>query len=158
LLNGVPNEPDNLDLVLFADFMRFLAPPPRGAITRDVRLGNLVFHRIGCSQCHVQLLVTGSNSVLALHRVAFQPFSDFLLHDMGSLGDGIPQDNATATEIRTSPLWGLSAQTRFLHDARAVTIEEAILAHDGQGKVAGDRFRYLNESDRRTLLAFLRSL
>src|SRR5207302_10409015 len=57
----------------------------------------------------------------------FHPFSDFLLHDMGSLGDGIVQGPAGVQMMRTAPLWGLRAEERLLHDARAATPEEAIL-------------------------------
>ena len=35
---------------------------------------------------------TGSSPVAALNSVTFHPYSDFLLHDMGSLGDGIAQN------------------------------------------------------------------
>ena len=41
---------------------------------------------------------------------AFQPFSDFLVHDMGTLGDGIGNDGdsvAVTRRMRTAPLWGL---------------------------------------------------
>jgi CxxC motif-containing protein (DUF1111 family) len=49
-------------------------------------------------------------------------YSDLLLHDMGSLGDGIVQGAAGATEMRTAPLWGLRGRTTFLHDGRAATL------------------------------------
>jgi CxxC motif-containing protein (DUF1111 family) len=77
---------------------------------------------------------------------------------MGSLGDGIVQGDATGREIRTSPLWGLRLITTFLHDGRATTIDAAILAHDGQGRAARDRFAALNARDKARLLAFLKSL
>jgi CxxC motif-containing protein (DUF1111 family) len=72
--------------------------------------------------------------------VTFHPYSDFLLHDMGSLGDGITQNNATGKLMRTAPLWGLRKITTYLHDGRATTLNDAILAHAGQGKKARDRF------------------
>lgn len=88
----------------------------------------------------------------------FHPLSDFLLHDMGRLGDGIEQGTATDREMRTSPLWGLRELPFFLHDGRAETVEEALLLHDGQGKGARNRFNKLNNRDRTTLLEFLDSL
>jgi len=96
--------------------------------------------------------------VKALDRVEYAPYSDFLLHDMGSLGDGIEQAAASGTQMRTAPLWGLRVATSLLHDGRATTIEEAILAHDGQGLKARNRFEALRDRDRQALLAFLESL
>jgi CxxC motif-containing protein (DUF1111 family) len=158
LPNGVPNEPDNEDLVLFSDFMRFLAPPPRGDEDAQTRAGSVIFSAIGCANCHVPLLRTGRSNVAALDRVTFRPFSDFLLHDMGSLGDGIVQGDAGPREMRTAPLWGVSRQSTFLHDGRATTLEEAIFAHVGQGQESRNRFIRLTPARRRQLLAFLRSL
>lgn len=141
-----------------ADFMRFLGPPPRGPITPDVLAGEQVFARIGCESCHVSTLQTGPNANPALHRVTYHPYSDFLLHDMGSLNDGIEQDGAHAHEMRTPPLWGMRTINRFLHDGRATGIEAAIEGHDGQGRGAKERFHALNATERAQLIAFLRSL
>src|SRR5438132_1232828 len=117
-----------------------------------------LFPQTGCASCHVRSLTTGASPVAALQFQTFQPYSDFLLHDMGSLGDGIEQGQATGGEMRTAPLWGLRLFTAFLHDGRAGTIEEAILAHDGQGRAARDRFAALPAEERVTLVAFLRTL
>ncbi|MBI3455003.1 MAG: thiol oxidoreductase, partial [Candidatus Rokubacteria bacterium] len=73
-------------------------------------------------------------------------------------GDGLEQGRASGREMRTAPLWGLRARTRFLHDGRATTIEGAILAHEGQGETVRNRFAALHFRDRRHLLAFLNSL
>ncbi len=146
---------DGEDLARFADFMTFLAPPQ--LLPGSVR-GEAVAARTGCLDCHVPMLVTAPNAVAALSRRTLRPFSDFLLHDMGTLGDGIVQGAAGAREMRTAPLWGLRTQTRLLHDGRAATITEAILAHDGQGKHARDRFAALDDSERAALLAFLGTL
>src|SRR2546426_4963945 len=48
-----------------------------------------------------QTLRTGANAVAALNKVTYHPFSDFLLHDMGALGDGITQNQATGRLMRT---------------------------------------------------------
>jgi CxxC motif-containing protein (DUF1111 family) len=152
------DEPDNEDIESFADFMRLLGPPPRGAITDAVRAGADVFQRIGCASCHRPALRTGRSPVGALNNVTFFPYSDLLLHDMGSLGDGIAQGDARRREMRTAPLWGLRVLTTFLHDGRATSVAGAILAHDGQGRAARERFARLRDVDRRRLLAFLNSL
>ena len=155
---GDPNESDIEDVVLFTDFMTFLAPPPRGPITADVRKGEKLFAAIGCADCHVPALYTGHHASRALRYRKVAAYSDFLLHDMGELGDGIEQGQAHGTEMRTAPLWGLRTQPNFLHDGRASTPEEAVLQHKGQGSYSRDRFQRLSQRDREGLLAFLNSL
>ena len=142
----------------FTDFMTLLGPPPRGAITRQVLAGELVFLKVGCAGCHLPVLETGRSSIAALDRVKFFPFSDFLLHDMGSLGDGIAQGRANGREMRTAPLWGLRVRSTFLHDGRAISVADAILAHDGQGARAKQLFNALTPNEVNNLLAFLNSL
>ena len=151
-------EDDGSGVQAFADFMTFLAPPPRGPVTRQAVAGELVFLKLGCAGCHLPVLQTGRNAVRALDRVRFFPFSDFLLHDMGGLGDGIEQGQASGREMRTAPLWGLRARTTFLHDGSATTFADAILAHDGQGARAKQRFSALTPREVNDLLAFLNSL
>lgn len=153
-----PNEPDIEDVILFRNFMRLLAPPPRGPVTLTVRAGEKVFHSIGCANCHVPMLETGSNAVAALDRKEFHPYSDFLLHDMGALGDGIEQGTGRGPDMRTAPLWGLRELPFFLHDGRAATVEDAILQHRGQGQGSRDEFKALPRRQKDTLLAFLYSL
>lgn len=146
-----PNDPDNSTLVKLSDFMTFLGAPPPGPVTAQARSGAQTFAAIGCANCHVPALQTGDN-------VTFFPFSDFLLHDMGSLNDGIAQNGASGQEMRTAPLWGVRVLKRFLHDGRAASLSQAILAHDGQGKAARDNFASLHEIDQNNLIAFLKSL
>jgi CxxC motif-containing protein (DUF1111 family) len=152
------NDPDNSSISQFTDFITLLAPPPRLALTPQAESGAFTFRAIGCANCHRPALRTGPNSIPQLDEVTFFPFSDFLLHDMGSLGDGIAQAGAGQTEMRTAPLWGVRVLTTFLHDGRANSISAAILAHDGQGKAARDRFAALNASAQANLIAFLNSL
>ncbi|HTO75802.1 MAG TPA: di-heme oxidoredictase family protein [Thermoanaerobaculia bacterium] len=149
---------DGSGVQAFADFMTFLAPPPRGPIPGAAILGEHQFNSIGCANCHLATLRTGRNSVAALDQVTFHPYSDFLLHDMGSLGDGITQNRATGRLMRTAPLWGVRKQTTLLHDGRATTLMQAILAHDGQARRSRDRFTSLSSFEKAQLLAFLNSL
>jgi CxxC motif-containing protein (DUF1111 family) len=60
--------------------------------------------------------------------------------------------------MRTAPLWGLRARSRFLHDGRADSVEEAILAHDGQGRAAQRAFKALSYQDKYRVMLFLKSL
>jgi len=140
------------------DFMTFLAPPSRAAHNRDADDGEALFERAGCAACHVATLHTGASSIAALDRKTYHPYSDFLLHDMGSLGDGLEMGNAKGVEMRTTPLWGLRYVVAYLHDGRASTLEQAILAHDGQGRASRDRFTALAGNQKTKLIAFLKSL
>jgi CxxC motif-containing protein (DUF1111 family) len=149
---------DGSGVVAFADFMTLLAPPPRARLDRQASAGKGVFSALGCTRCHWATFRTGNAALPSLGRVTFHPYSDFLLHDMGGLGDGIETGDARGNEFRTAPLWGTSALTRFLHDGRAGTLAEAILAHDGQARRARDRFADLSPSEQEALIAFLRSL
>ncbi len=153
---GLNDEGDDVDR--FTHFMQLLAPPPRGTVGPTQILGETIFDAIGCTQCHTKTLTTGSSPIAALDHVDFHPFSDFLLHDMGGLGDGITQNEATGRLMRTQPLWGLRTQTRFLHDGRALTLSDAIRAHAGQGTTAEAGFEALDPISRAALLDFLNSL
>ncbi len=151
-------EDDGAGVQAFTDFMRLLAQPPRGPITPEAQDGAQVFARIGCAGCHVPTWTAGASDVEAISGATFHPYSDFLLHDMGELGDGIEQGQASGTEMRTMPLWGLRVRQSFLHDSRADSIEGAILGHEGQGDRSRQQFRALTPADVEALMAFLQSL
>jgi CxxC motif-containing protein (DUF1111 family) len=154
-----PEDAGDVDMLKFRDFMQLHAPPPPGPTTQDTLDGEDLFYWIGCTDCHEPSLTTGPHPIAALNKKTFFPYSDFLLHDMGPLGDGIVQSGAQANEIRTAPLWGARVRTRFLHDGRAHSVREAILAHAGQGKAARDLFaNYLFEDERVALIAFINAL
>jgi CxxC motif-containing protein (DUF1111 family) len=144
--------------IALRNFMQMLAPPPRGTQNGDTTAGEQAFSRIGCDSCHVATLHSGASDVAALNRQTYHPYSDFLLHDMGSLGDGIEQGQASGREIRTAPLWGLRFIRQYLHDGRAVTLDQAIQAHDGQARAARDRYNALDPATKGKVLAFLGSL
>lgn len=149
------------DVQAFKDFMQLLAPPAREPITPQIRSGAYVFEQLGCATCHTPVLRTGPSSVSALSYKRFRPYSDFLLHDMGALGDGIgAQGRAGLQEMRTAPLWGLrfADQKTLLHDGRAHSLEEAIQFHDGQGRQARDAFNRLSNGEVSNLLVFLKSI
>ena len=150
-------EDDGENVTAFTDFMRFLAPVPRGPITLQVQRGEKLFSEIGCASCHVPKMMTGRNSVAALSNKPVNLFSDLLLHDIGT-GDGIKQGLATGNDFRTAPLWGLSRRGRFMHDASSNKIEDAIQRHRVESQNARDGFVGLPQSDHDALLAFLGSL
>jgi CxxC motif-containing protein (DUF1111 family) len=174
------------DIDRFARFMRATKAPPRDttlASTDAARRGSELFDRSGCATCHVRTLVTakegtkingGTLSVpAALADRLFHPFSDFLLHDVGT-GDGIEISilehhgrkfaymqetmSPTANRIRTAPLWGLRMRSRLMHDGQSVTVRDAIHRHGGEATDARRRFDRLGAQEQLDLLTFLQSL
>jgi CxxC motif-containing protein (DUF1111 family) len=151
------------DVELFADFMTFLAPAPRLAIDPAINLrGGTAFNNVGCAACHLlKDYVTPSHPANGVPgNFTFRPRSDFLLHDVGGLGDGIGNKGdsvATTKLMRTAPLWGLHHRTRFLHDGRAATIEDAIHAHGGQAAASVRAFDSLSSGDRSAMLTAMKS-
>jgi len=142
----------------FADFMQLLAPPASPRPTAEMQSGLTLFTRLGCAVCHVPTLYTGSNAINALDHKAVNLFSDLLLHNMGSLNDGIAQGDAQPDEMKTPPLWGLRFHAPFLHDGRAPTLADAILDHDGEALPARNRFNQLSSAQQKQLVDFLNSL
>jgi CxxC motif-containing protein (DUF1111 family) len=158
---------DGGDVTDFANFMMLLAPPPRGTITSSVQNGARLFDEIGCTDCHTPTFQTGFNPIAALSNKVFHPYSDFLLHNMGSLGDGITQNLATGRLMRTAPLWGLRAQTAMLHDGRAndpnlrTRILQAMEAHEQSPEAYISEFifdNFLYAFEQNDVLNFLQSL
>jgi CxxC motif-containing protein (DUF1111 family) len=156
------------DVVKFAMFMRFLAPPTPAPDTDTIVRGRKVFADVGCAMCHTPTLHTGKSSVAALQGKDVNLYSDLALHNMGpGLADDVSQGNATGDEFRTAPLWGLGKRIFFLHDGRTKDLIEAIQDHASSGngryvpseanQVVG-QYNRLNEIDKQHLLNFLRSL
>jgi len=165
--------PDGLgDVDLFARFMRGTKAPPRDATRAshpDVLAGEALFEQIGCASCHVSAIVTAPpGSVVnagaftvpdALGNKRIHPYSDFLLHNVGT-GDGIVQNGgpSTAQKIRTPPLWGLRMRSRLMHDGATVTLDDAILRHRGEASGVSDAYARLRGQQRQQIVAFLGSL
>ncbi len=141
-------------------------PGRRNASDPDVKKGKQLFIGIGCNKCHVPMQKTQADMAFPeLSNQTIFPYTDLLLHDMGSgLADNRPDYRATGTEWRTSPLWGIgltgtvNGHNNFLHDGRARSLVEAIMWHGGEAGNAQNSFRNLPKSDRDALLKFLGSL
>ena len=93
------------------------------------------------------------------------PYTDLLLHDMGTgLADNRPDNYASGQEWKTPPLWGIgltqivNGHNNFLHDGRARTLTEAIMWHQGEASQSANYFQNLSTSDREALIKFLESL
>jgi CxxC motif-containing protein (DUF1111 family) len=147
-------------------YMRALAVPARRDIADQVALrGEQLFTEFGCGSCHRSTLHTGPADVDTLAYQTIHPYTDLLLHDMGpELADGRPDYQASGSQWRTPPLWGLGLLQKvnqhsfMLHDARARGFAEAILWHGGEGTTAREHFRLAEASEREALLKFLESL
>jgi CxxC motif-containing protein (DUF1111 family) len=146
------------DIDLAADYMRLLAPPTRLPASANARLGEFLFAVNGCASCHTPGMTTGPNAIAALDRKQVMLYSDLLLHDMGSLGDGIAQGFARPREMKTAPLWGVRSSAPYLHDGRAATVDAAIRGHEGEGSRSRDRYVRLPTAQRSQILEFLNTL
>ena len=171
------------DVEAFTRFMRSLRAPARnlGVVSDDATdPGSLLFNSLSCNVCHVRSITTapvgsvinGGTFVvpLALGNKIIHPFSDFLLHDIGT-GDGIVETNGelTRNKIRTAPLWGLRTRDKFMHDggssspptnsgAQSFTFNEVILRHAGQATASRTAYQALTPLQKSQLIRFLRSL
>ncbi|HUQ86584.1 MAG TPA: di-heme oxidoredictase family protein [Vicinamibacterales bacterium] len=167
-----PEDAGNADVKAFAIFMRATKAPPRDAVaagTADAMAGSDLFDSIGCGSCHVRTITTAppgtaiNGGALAVHPALgnkrIHPFSDFLMHDVGT-GDGIVQNGGQATrnQLRTPPLWGLRSKGRLMHDGESLTRNDAILRHAGQATGVINNYRALSTTNKNRLIAFLNSL
>jgi CxxC motif-containing protein (DUF1111 family) len=183
LFNSTPEDSTNFgsggtkvvsDIVAFADFMRFLAPPapsaqgiPGNPSVQSIQNGAGNFQQVHCDMCHTPALPTSPSSFSpALRNKNAALFSDLLVHHMGTgLADNISQGSAGPDEFRTAPLWGLGQRIFFLHDGRSTPanggLVNAIEAHSSEGSEANQvisLFNQLTDQQKQDLLNFLRSL
>ena len=158
------------DINAFARFMRASKAPSRDArlaATSDAQTGSALFDQIGCSTCHVRNITTAPAGTIinqgaftvpaALGNKIIHPFSDFLLHDVGT-GDGIAQPPAPANKMRTAPLWGMRTRDRLMHDGENLTRNEAILRHAGEAAGVINNYINLSTTQKNQLITFLNSL
>ena len=104
-------------------------PARRNPDDPEVLKGKELFHQSGCAACHRPNFLTGEAADQPQSHQLIWPYTDMLLHDMGDgLADNRPEGEATASEWRTAPLWGIgltetvNGHTLFLHDGRARTM------------------------------------
>jgi len=191
-----PNDkagPDGLDDVdHFARFIRASKAPARDsklANSEQSSKGFKLFDKIGCAECHVRTLTTapagtkingGTHTVPeALGGKTFYPYSDFLLHNVGT-GDGIvvpmvehygrkmyqitwrnfsaQSFHNAQNKLRTAPLWGVRFRNRLMHDGESTTLRDAILRHREEAYESAHRFERMSAADQQAILEFLSSL
>jgi CxxC motif-containing protein (DUF1111 family) len=167
-----PNDPRGIETIELFEYQSFLAPPVPGIGNPN---GQALFTSIGCVLCHTQSYMTpanvqipvnfngGTQTVSALSNQMVNLYSDLLLHHMGTgLADGIEFGQALGDQFRTTPLWGLSFRTVYLHDGRARDLMTAIEDHstnsDGEAAQVIQNFSALSPSDQADLIAFINSL
>jgi CxxC motif-containing protein (DUF1111 family) len=180
------------DIDRFARFIRATKAPARDAQqagSATAKAGETLFAKIGCGICHVPTLTTAASGTVinggkftipdALGSKTFHPYSDFILHDIGT-GDGIVvamQEHygkrmyqtqwrdfsleayqAAANRMRTAPLWGVRMQPMLMHDGASLTFRDAILRHRGEASNVTEHFENLSEADQGAIVEFLKSL
>ena len=153
------------------------APKPVLPVREDARKlaahGRVIFGQVGCDACHVERM--GSVEFV---------YSDLLLHDMGDeLSDPLPAPSETSVtssgpgyygtnqpifsstplsqttrEWRTAPLWGVADSAPYMHDGRAETLADAILAHGGEAEFTVINYVKSSVRDQLALLSFLQTL
>ncbi|MBM3984824.1 MAG: hypothetical protein FJ296_03905 [Planctomycetes bacterium] len=140
------SQPD-LDALIF--FLENLAPPKPALLGGPlVQQGRALFKELRCDRCHIPSL-QGSEGKVDL-------FSDLLLHDvMGPTFRGMSEPGAPSGMFRTPPLWGVKDTAPYMHDGRASTLTDAILAHKGEAEFSSNGFAALTEDAKLALLAFL---
>jgi len=159
------------------DEIRHTSPPGRDAnlaVSPDAQAGEKLFTKIGCAVCHVPTYKTlppgtringGTYKVPKfLGNAVIHPYSDFLLHDVGT-GDGIPQaakpkylDQSTANKFRTAALWGLRFRHDLMHDGDSPGTEAAIARHGGEATTVRRKYEQLTPTEKQQLQQFLSSL
>lgn len=152
------------DVVFYLNTLK--APIQRNQNDNVVNQGKQLFKQINCIGCHKSELTTGYSPINPLSFKIFSPYTDLLLHDMGTgLDDGYTEGSAKTFEWKTPALWGIGLSENsqggnyfLMHDGRARSIEEAIIMHGGEANKSKNAFQNLSESDKNTVLKFIKSL
>lgn len=152
------------DVVFYLQTLK--APVQRNKNDAEVNQGANIFNQINCAGCHKPSLQTGYSPINGLSNKTFAPYTDMLLHDMGSgLNDNYTEGNAKTSEWKTPALWGIGlsgiaqgGNYFLMHDGRARSIEEAILMHGGEANTSKTNYQNLTQSDKNALLKFIKSL
>ena len=149
----------------------------------NLKAGEHLFNTTGCAACHMERLggVTGIYSDLLLHDMGATLADPVPANSERSVGRGpggsvgsgslggyyggsnandvfVDVPPATLRQWRTPPLWGVAGSAPYLHDGRAATLQDAIIAHSGEANAAKKSFVALPAAERGKLLAFLNSL
>jgi CxxC motif-containing protein (DUF1111 family) len=160
---------ETLEHVVF--YQATLAPAARRNVNNaEVLRGQALFAQAQCATCHRPSYVTAEGPFPRLTSPALKgqriwPYTDLLLHDMGpDLADGRPDFQASGSQWKTPPLWGIglikdvNGHQRLLHDGRANGVLEAILWHGGEAQTSKEQVLKMKPGDRQALVKFVESL
>jgi CxxC motif-containing protein (DUF1111 family) len=138
------------------------------ASAASITAGFQAFNNVGCSACHIVTQTTVSMAMIdttanpTVSNTALNTFSDYAVHSMGTgLADRVTQGNASGTQFRSAPLWGVGQRVFFLHDGRTNDLMQAIQQHASSGSEANQvisQFNMLSTTDQQNILNFLRDL
>lgn len=126
---------------------------PRRKNPNDIGVlrGEYYFEQVGCNKCHIPSLM-GANEPVFL-------YSDLLLHNVAAPDfQGMEEPGAPSGFYQTPPLWGVSETAPYMHDGRAETIHDAILAHRGEALSVRQAYVALNGLEKRALTGFVLDL
>lgn len=159
-----PGRVNAVQIKALVSYARALSPPPSNIAANSQ--GSRTFKEVGCADCHIPGYSTSSLQGSPIKPdIRFSPYSDFLLHDMGEgLADRNAAGKAISREWKTTPLWGIAADTAmhgkifYLHDGRARSVREAILWHDGEAIMAREKYLTLTKVLREALDRFVESI
>ena len=150
------------DIVNFAGFARLLNQPTPAPANFSTFFGQQAFNNIGCGICHTTSLTTDASIFTNQTHDKANAFSDFALHDMGTvLQDRVSQGGADGDDFRSAPLWGVGQRVFFLHDGRTANLVTAIEDHASTGSEANqviENFNDLPAFQQQNIINFLRSL
>jgi hypothetical protein len=163
-----------------------ITAPTDPSLTLSWADGQARFTSLGCASCHTPSMVLSSTTFTLPSRVggtavsidlaqdAAEPrlaasaedgkmhaflFSDLKRHDMGpGLAEPRSDRGVAGNMFLTRPLWGVGRSAPYLHDGRAQTVQEAILAHGGEAQAARDAYAALADLDQGTVRIYLTSL
>ncbi|WP_086930040.1 di-heme oxidoredictase family protein [Agarilytica rhodophyticola] len=86
-------------------------------------------------------------------------FGDLKRHEMGpELAEAIPDFGVGNSTWITKELWGVGSNGPYLHDGRASTLTEAIIAHGGEAAASQRSFLALSRSRQNDIITFLNNL
>ncbi|PCJ17165.1 MAG: hypothetical protein COB04_09395 [Gammaproteobacteria bacterium] len=184
--DGVINEFLIGDLSVLNIFSATLDKPRENGRTDASRRGLQKFKDVGCADCHTPVLKTTTKTIgLRYPEVPQNPsenvylsidltekpgfrsnregginvrlFADLKIHNMGP---ELAEANGDAN-FTTARLWGVADTAPYLHDGRALTIEEAIFMHGQEGSDAEEAvtsFGELSEAEQSDVYALFSTL
>lgn len=159
--------------------------PRDGRFVLKFAEGQERFEKLGCASCHVpsvgledpvyRLVGRDGHPAISIdlsehgaeprldtaldgrHRVYI--FSDLKRHVVGpNLRGARAHRGVSPAAFMTPPLWGLSRSGPYMHDGRAPTLEEAIMAHSGEATESQRAYAALDDGAKGAVRVYLNAL